>query len=175
MRACQLHYAFSGLVHHVLKGVWGPDLILRPLCRLLLPTASRSPLFLLMLHYCYLPIAILGIRLLILPLVKTCVVVVEIGVVVVVAKVVVPLDLAPLAPIGTIRPICFCCCWPDGCPWMKPLGLNVIGRIAESDAANELAILIRSAKEVISLRRSLSFNKDPSKQPSVKYWMAWIS
>jgi hypothetical protein len=58
---------------------------------------------------------------------------------------------------------------------MKPLGLNVIGRIAESDAANELAILIRSAKEVISLRRSLCFNKDPSKQPSVKYWMAWIS
>ena len=103
---------FAGLVHHVIKGVWGPDLTLRPFCRFLLPTASRSPLFLLLLHYIYLPIAILGIRLLVLPLVEACVVVVvggvvEIGVVVV-AKVVVPLDLAPLAPIGTVGPVCFC-------------------------------------------------------------------
>src|SRR4051812_22684386 len=83
---CTMH--FAGLVHHALKGVWGPGLPWQPFCRLLLPTASRNPLFLLVLHCCYLPIAILGSRLLILSLVKTCVVaigVVEIGGVVVVA------------------------------------------------------------------------------------------
>src|ERR1041385_9300696 len=100
----------AGLVHHVLKCVWGPGLTWRPFCRLQLPTASRSPLFLLVLHCCYLPIAILGIRLLILPLVETSVVViVEIGgvvvVVVVVVEIVVSVDLAPLASVGAI---CFC-------------------------------------------------------------------
>jgi hypothetical protein len=101
----------AGLVHHVLKCVWGPGLTWQSFCRLHLPTASRSPLFLLVLHCCYLPIAILGIRLLILPLVETSVVIVEAGgvvVVIVAAKVAVPLDLAPLAPIGTAWPICFC-------------------------------------------------------------------
>src|ERR1041385_6513574 len=102
---CGLAYStvhLARLVHHILERVRGPRLTWRSLCRLHLPTDSRSPLFLLVLHCCYLPIAILGIRLLILPLVETSVVVVEIGgvVVFVVVEIVVPLDLAPLAPVG---------------------------------------------------------------------------
>src|SRR3954463_14517785 len=95
-----MHLAW--LVHHVLKGVWGPDRALWSFCRFLPPTASRSPWFILLLHYRYLPIAVLGIRLLIFPLVEASVViVVEVGGVVVGEVVVVVLHLAPLAPIGT--------------------------------------------------------------------------
>src|ERR1041385_2810711 len=72
---------FAWLVHHVLKGIWGPDRALWSFYRFLPPTASRSPLFILLLNYCHLSIAILGIRLLILPLIEACVVVVVVVVV----------------------------------------------------------------------------------------------
>src|SRR4051812_18480914 len=87
------------MVHHVLEAIRGPDQALWSFCRLLSPTASRGPWSILLLHYCYLPIAVLDIQLLIPPLVKISVVVFEVGGGVV--EVVVALHLAPLASIGT--------------------------------------------------------------------------
>src|SRR4051812_18126360 len=107
------------MVQHIFNGVWGPNLALlslalRSLCRFLPPTASCSPLILLLLDHCYLPIAILGIRQLVLPPVEACVVfvvgggggggggVVEVGIGGGVVEIGVALVLVPLAPIGTI-------------------------------------------------------------------------
>src|ERR1041385_5612707 len=88
------------LVHHVLEGVRGTNWPLRSLCRLLPPTPSRRPWCILLLNCSDMSIAILHIRLLILPLVEDVVVVVEVGAGVV-EVVLVALHLAPLAPIGT--------------------------------------------------------------------------
>src|SRR3954463_3494073 len=59
--------------------------------------------------------------------------------------------------------------------WMTPPTPSRIGRIAESDTANELATFMSSASDVKSLRSSLCFNIESARHPSVKYWMAWIS
>src|SRR3954470_17682476 len=47
--------------------------------------------------------------------------------------------------------------------------------MAESETANALTTFMSSASEVKSLRRSLCFNIESAKQPSVKYWIAWSS
>jgi hypothetical protein len=64
-------------------------------------------LILLLLDYCYLPVAVLGIRLLIFSLVETSVAVVVVVVRSGGVEVGVALHLAPLAPVRTI---CSCLC-----------------------------------------------------------------
>src|ERR1043165_6376610 len=89
-------------LQHIIHGVWWLNSLLlrsamRPFCRFLPSAASCSPLFFLLLNYCYLPAAVLRVRLLIFSLVETRVVVavlVRSGVV----EVCVALHLAPLAP-----------------------------------------------------------------------------
>ena len=82
---------------------------LRSLRRFLPPAASCSPLILLLLDYCYLPVAILGVRLLIFSLIETSVAIAVVVVVVVVVvrsgvvEVGVALQLAPVQTIGSSR------------------------------------------------------------------------
>src|SRR4051812_5420532 len=58
---------------------------------------------------------------------------------------------------------------------MTPPTPSWIGRIAESDIANELVTFMSSASDVKSLRSNLCFNIESARHPSVKYLMAWIS
>src|SRR3954466_4185065 len=52
---------------------------------------------------------------------------------------------------------------------MTPPTPSWIGRIAESDIANELSTFMRSASDVKSLRSSLCFSIESARHPSVKY------
>ena len=80
---------FAWCIQHILKGVFAVLLPLRLLPGLLTPTASCSPWSLCVLHCSDLPIAILSIRLFILPLVV---------VILVVFVVVVPIVLTATEP-----------------------------------------------------------------------------
>ena len=110
MPACRSTVILARRIHHVIEGVFGPDWWpsweLRPLAGLHLLTASCSPWCLLVLNGGHLPIAILSIRLLILPLVIV-VEVTGVGVVVGVVVVVVAVVLAPFTPTGS-NTSCFC-------------------------------------------------------------------